>query len=79
MTRFCDALGRFSVRFRYPIVLVWLAGAVAAAQLLPTLASAVDNFVLVLLLLLVVFRSLLAPALTLLPLEPEAERAATPS
>jgi uncharacterized membrane protein YdfJ with MMPL/SSD domain len=77
MTRFFDALGRFSVRFRYPIVLVWLAGAVAAAQLLPTLASAVDNFVLVL--LLVVFRSLLAPALTLLPLEPEAERAATPS
>jgi putative drug exporter of the RND superfamily len=43
MTRFFDALGRFSVRFRYPIVLVWLAGAVAAAQLLPTLASAVDN------------------------------------
>ena len=77
MTRFCDALGRFSVRFRYPIVLVWLAGAVAAAQLPPTLASAVDNFVLVL--LLVVFRSLLAPALTLLPPEPEAERAATPS
>jgi uncharacterized membrane protein YdfJ with MMPL/SSD domain len=77
MTRFFDALGRFSVRFRYPIVLVWLAGAVAAAQLPPTLASAVDNFVLVL--LLVVFRSLLAPALTLLPPEPEAERAATPS
>src|SRR6266545_495960 len=43
MTRFFDALGRFSVRFRYPIVLVWLAGAVAASQLLPTLASAVNN------------------------------------
>jgi RND superfamily putative drug exporter len=43
MTRFFDALGRFSVRFRYPIVLVWLAGAVAAAQLLPSLGSAVDN------------------------------------
>jgi uncharacterized membrane protein YdfJ with MMPL/SSD domain len=43
MTRFFDALGRFSVRFRSPIVLVWLAGAVAAAQLLPTLATAVDN------------------------------------
>jgi RND superfamily putative drug exporter len=43
MARFFDALGRFSVRFRYPIVLLWLAGAVAATQLLPTLASAVDN------------------------------------
>jgi uncharacterized membrane protein YdfJ with MMPL/SSD domain len=30
-----DAFGRFSVRFRYPIVLVWLTGAVAATQLLP--------------------------------------------
>ena len=43
MTRFFDALGRFSVRFRYPIVLIWLAGTVAATQLLPTLSSAVDN------------------------------------
>ena len=43
MARFFDALGRFSVRFRYPIVLLWLAGAVAATQLLPSLASAVDN------------------------------------
>jgi uncharacterized membrane protein YdfJ with MMPL/SSD domain len=32
MIRFLDALGRFSVRFRYPIVLVWLTGAVAATQ-----------------------------------------------
>jgi putative drug exporter of the RND superfamily len=43
MARFFDALGRFSVHFRYPIVLLWLAGAVAATQLLPSLASAVDN------------------------------------
>ena len=43
MTRFFDALGRFSVRFRYPIVLLWLAGTFAAVQLLPSLASAVNN------------------------------------
>jgi putative drug exporter of the RND superfamily len=43
MTRFFDALGRFSVGFRWPILVVWLAGAVAATQLLPSLASAVDN------------------------------------
>jgi uncharacterized membrane protein YdfJ with MMPL/SSD domain len=43
MVSACPALGRFSVRSRYPVVLLWLAGAVAATQLLPSPSSAVDN------------------------------------
>jgi RND superfamily putative drug exporter len=33
------ALGRFSVRFRWPIIVLWLLGAVALAASLPSLAS----------------------------------------
>ncbi|HEX5402840.1 MAG TPA: MMPL family transporter [Pseudonocardiaceae bacterium] len=37
------AIGRFSVRFRWLIVVVWLLGTVAAAHSLPSLASATDS------------------------------------
>jgi RND superfamily putative drug exporter len=37
------AIGRFSVRFRWPMLLVWVAGAVAAAALLPSLSSVTQN------------------------------------
>jgi len=37
------ALGRFSVRFRWSVLLAWVAGAVAAAALLPSLSSVTQN------------------------------------
>ncbi|HEX9336104.1 MAG TPA: MMPL family transporter, partial [Pseudonocardiaceae bacterium] len=36
-------IGRFSVRFRWLVVVVWLAGTVAAVQLLPSLASVTNS------------------------------------
>ncbi|HEY1572371.1 MAG TPA: MMPL family transporter [Pseudonocardiaceae bacterium] len=38
-----EAIGRFSVRFRWLVVVVWLVGTVAAAHFLPSLASATDS------------------------------------
>jgi RND superfamily putative drug exporter len=43
LTRFFDALGRTSVRLRWPIVALWLVGAVLAVHFLPSLASQVNN------------------------------------
>ncbi len=37
------AIGRFSVRFRWLVVVVWLAGTVAAVQLLPSMASQTNS------------------------------------
>jgi putative drug exporter of the RND superfamily len=37
------AIGRFAVRFRWLVVLLWVAGAVAAASQLPSLASVTQN------------------------------------
>jgi len=37
------ALGRFSVRFRWSVLLAWVVGAVAAAALLPSLSSVTQN------------------------------------
>ena len=37
------ALGRFSIRWRWLVVAVWLGGAVAAVLFLPSLAAAVNN------------------------------------
>ncbi len=37
------AIGRFSVRFRWIMVIVWILGAVAATHFLPSLASATDS------------------------------------
>ena len=37
------AIGRFSVRFRWLIVVVWIVGTIAAAALLPSLASVTQN------------------------------------
>jgi RND superfamily putative drug exporter len=37
------SIGRFSVRFRWLTVLVWIAGAVAAAHFLPSLSSVTQN------------------------------------
>jgi RND superfamily putative drug exporter len=39
MSRFFTSLGAFAVRFRFAIVLVWIAGTFLAVQLLPTLAD----------------------------------------
>ncbi|MHB8452901.1 MAG: MMPL family transporter, partial [Mycobacteriales bacterium] len=39
MTRVFAAIGRFSVRFRWPIVVAWLAAAVLASLFLPSLSS----------------------------------------
>ncbi|HEX3650212.1 MAG TPA: MMPL family transporter [Pseudonocardiaceae bacterium] len=38
-----EAIGRFSVRFRWLVVAGWLVGTVAAAHFLPSLASATDS------------------------------------
>src|SRR5580692_991201 len=38
-----SSIGRFSVRFRWLTVLVWIAGAVAAAHFLPSLSSVTQN------------------------------------
>jgi putative drug exporter of the RND superfamily len=43
MNRFFEGLGRTVVRFRWAIVVMWLAGTVAAVALLPSLASQVNN------------------------------------
>ena len=37
------AIGRFSIKFRWLIVLLWVIGAFAAAKYLPTLSSAVQS------------------------------------
>src|SRR5580698_9946816 len=37
------ALGRFSIRYRWLVVAVWLGGTVAAVLFLPSLAAAVNN------------------------------------
>ncbi|HVV22268.1 MAG TPA: MMPL family transporter [Pseudonocardiaceae bacterium] len=37
------AIGRFAVRFRWLVVIVWLAGTVAAAHFLPSLASVTNS------------------------------------
>ncbi|HLX51425.1 MAG TPA: hypothetical protein VKS82_24120, partial [Streptosporangiaceae bacterium] len=36
-------LGRFSIRFRWLVVAVWIGGAVASVLFLPSLAAAVNN------------------------------------
>jgi putative drug exporter of the RND superfamily len=38
-----SALGRFSVRFRWTMLLTWIVGAIAAASLLPSLSSVTQN------------------------------------
>jgi RND superfamily putative drug exporter len=37
------AIGRFAVRFRWLVVLIWIAGAIAAVSQLPSLASVTQN------------------------------------
>jgi putative drug exporter of the RND superfamily len=37
------AIGRFSVRFRWPVLILWIAGTIAAVQLLPSLSSVTQN------------------------------------
>ena len=43
MNAFFDGLGRFTVRFRWLIVVVWIVGTVSAVHFLPSLASQVNN------------------------------------
>ena len=43
MNAFFDGLGRFSVRFRWLIVVVWIVGTAASVHFLPSLASQVNN------------------------------------
>lgn len=43
MSRFFEALGHFSVRFRYAIVVFWVAAVVASVAFLPSLSSVVQN------------------------------------
>ncbi len=43
MNSFFNGLGRFSVRFRWLIVVVWIVGTGAAVHFLPSLASQVNN------------------------------------
>ena len=43
MNAFFSGLGRFSVRFRWLIVVVWIVGTVSAVHFLPSLASQVNN------------------------------------
>ncbi len=43
MSRFFESLGRFSVRFRYAIVVFWVAAVVASLAFLPSLSSVVQN------------------------------------
>ena len=43
MHRFFAALGRFSVRFRWVVLAVWIVGTLACAHLLPSLSSVVQN------------------------------------
>ena len=37
------AIGRFSVRFRWPVLLLWIAATIAAVQFLPSLSSVTQN------------------------------------
>ncbi|MCQ4084091.1 efflux RND transporter permease subunit [Streptomyces sp. RB6PN25] len=37
------AIGRFSVRFRWPVVVLWIAATIAAAHFLPSLSSVTQN------------------------------------
>lgn len=43
MSRFFEHLGLFTVRFRYAIVTVWIAGLIAALAFLPSIGSVVQN------------------------------------
>jgi putative drug exporter of the RND superfamily len=43
MNAFFDGLGRFTVKFRWLIVVVWLVGTFASVHYLPSLASQVNN------------------------------------
>jgi len=43
MNAFFNGLGRFSVRFRWLIVVVWIIGTAASVHFLPSLASQVNN------------------------------------
>jgi RND superfamily putative drug exporter len=43
VSAFFAGIGRFSVRFRWLVVVVWLAGTVAAAHFLPSLASVTNS------------------------------------
>jgi len=43
MNAFFDGLGRFTVRFRWIVVAVWLVGTFASVHFLPSLASQVNN------------------------------------
>ena len=43
MNAFFLGLGRFTVRFRWLIVVVWLVGTAASVHFLPSLASEVNN------------------------------------
>ncbi|MFI1162864.1 MMPL family transporter [Streptomyces sp. NPDC020801] len=38
-----SAMGRFSVRFRWPLLILWTVAAIAAVQLLPSLSSVTQN------------------------------------
>src|ERR1700684_3950047 len=40
---FFAALGRFTVKFRWAILVVWVVGTVAAVHFLPSLSSVVNN------------------------------------
>ncbi len=37
------AIGRFSVRFRWPVLILWIAATIAAVQFLPSLSSVTQN------------------------------------
>ncbi len=39
MSRFLEATGRFTVRYRWIVALVWIVGAVFGSRLLPSLAT----------------------------------------
>lgn len=43
MSRFFERLGVFAVRFKYAIVVVWIAGLIAALAFLPSIGSVVQN------------------------------------
>src|SRR5579863_2886133 len=43
MNAFFNGLGRFTVRFRWLIVVVWIIGTVASVHYFPSLASQVNN------------------------------------
>ncbi len=43
MSKFFGGLGHFAVRFRWVVIAVWIAGAVAATAFLPSLSSVINN------------------------------------